>query len=377
MKKMLFVICLSVILMHSIVYAGDKAFDKLIDSYDFTYKDLYNEKSIIHKVYASSDEHFTYIEIKFSIPKNECTLNENALSCQEMIKKPYMYLEDDFFDHVSLAFNIDKNIIKDSNRYMIGAENNYIIASESQYFDDNYYDIYFKDYIDNYNIKPIGHIISVINKEYNEINIDGNSYYISDVIDNNGLFIPYDKTLKVLKSANVNVNENIDTIIINNVEYVNFEKLINSLWKDVDIFYDNKEQMTTAIVVENNIIFNIGSEIIYKNGIESKIDSSPYIQKNTGYTMIPLRAVENINNKAVINWDNNKKIASILVDDSQICFNINKGEVTQNNNVILNTTSAEIKNDRIFIPLREFCNVFNYDLNWIADSKTIILEGSD
>lgn len=373
MKKILFVICLSVVLMHSIVYAGDRAFDELIDSYDFTYKDLYNEKSIIHKVYASSDEHFTYIDIKFSIPKNDCTLNENALSCQEMIKKPYMYLEDDFFEHVSYDFNIDKDIIKDSNRYMIGGEDNYIIASESQYFDDNYYDIYFKDYIDNYNIKSIGHIISVINKEYNKINIDGNSYYISDIIEDNGLYIPCDKILKVLKNANINTDKDIDTTIINNIEYVNFEKLINSLWENVNMFYDNREQMTTAIVIDNGIIFDIGSEIIYKDGSKLLIDDAPYIQNDTGYAMIPLRSVEKINNRVVINWDNNEKIASISIDDTELCFNINKGEVTQNNNVLLRTTSAEIRNDRIFIPLREFCNVFNYNLDWIADSKTIIL----
>ncbi len=155
----------------------------------------------------------------------------------------------------------------------------------------------------------------------------------------------------------------------------------------------------------NYVSVQIGSNVMIvgqteDNAAEYKMEAVPYIQG--GSTMIPLRAVTNLlikpeqnslddesksSNSTIesetdtsksadllVKWDNSSKTAIISSDLYDIKFidNANYMIVGDYKFDIANGARAEIKDGRMYIPLRALCEALGADVEWKANEKIVI-----
>ncbi len=123
---------------------------------------------------------------------------------------------------------------------------------------------------------------------------------------------------------------------------------------------------------EQKAYLKIGSNKILINDKEYIFDASPYISCD-GYTMVPLRATGQIFN-ASVNWDPLKKIASISVGKVTTSFSPNSNTIEINGKKSKIIKTPEIKNGRIYLPMRELSAALNVtDIEWVPETKEIII----
>ncbi len=92
------------------------------------------------------------------------------------------------------------------------------------------------------------------------------------------------------------------------------------------------------------------------------IDARPYIDEN-GRTQIPVRAVaEALGCK--VDWDEATETATITRGDRTVYITIGKDILQVNNEMIIMDTTAEIQNDRTYIPLRFVGEALGMTVNW-------------
>ena len=120
----------------------------------------------------------------------------------------------------------------------------------------------------------------------------------------------------------------------------------------------------------------VGSDKIMAGTQEITIDSPAYINAD-GYTMLPVRAViDALNGVAVVRWDDSTKTCTISFG-SRI-FAMTVGSKTMNMNGVATALLAapEIKNERIFLPLRDLgyaLGLTDAKINWDAATNTATL----
>lgn len=138
---------------------------------------------------------------------------------------------------------------------------------------------------------------------------------------------------------------------------------------------------------DNRIVkVQIGSDVAVINNDSVNLDASPYISNNN--TMIPLRFVSNaldISDDSIY-YDANNKSIYIKRDttDQMFIFQIGNNTIYTINNMstkgsmdsgysMENSAIAEIRDSRTFIPFREIANIFDLDIGWEANTKTVSL----
>ncbi len=125
----------------------------------------------------------------------------------------------------------------------------------------------------------------------------------------------------------------------------------------------------------------IGSEDIIVNGESYSMDVAPYIQASSNSTMVPLRFVaiaitggnvEEADTSDMVSWNAVTKQATINKNGVTIVFTagsntavINGVETSMNYGV-----TAEIRDDRMFVPFRIIGESLGADVEWDADTKT-------
>lgn len=137
-------------------------------------------------------------------------------------------------------------------------------------------------------------------------------------------------------------------------------------------YYSNKDKDTSS----HRVVFTLGSNTVNADGDYISIDEAPY--SSNGKTMLPLRSVTEtlkvFKNNVSINWNSADKKAVISYDDNEIVFTAGKNVYTFNNeNIEMADGIPEIKNGRIFIPVREIANAMDLSINWNSANKEIII----
>lgn len=162
-----------------------------------------------------------------------------------------------------------------------------------------------------------------------------------------------------------------DTIITNSDTHI--YKNINGDFTASNTYHyssDDKSENT------HKIVFTVNSNNVNIDGKIIIIDVSPYI--DNGKMMLPLRAVTEIlktfENNVNINWNSQDKKVVIIYNGKEIIFTAGNNIYTVNEEKrTISGSTPNIKDGRIFIPIREIVDVLNLNINWTPSNKEITI----
>jgi len=117
----------------------------------------------------------------------------------------------------------------------------------------------------------------------------------------------------------------------------------------------------------------IGSSTVYVNGEEINLSSPPaYIDEESQTTMVPLRFISEIIG-AKVEWIPNTKEIIITQDDKTIRMSTKSIDTTVNGKEFVLPCKPQIKEERAFVPLKFIAQNLEFVVDWIPESKTIVL----
>ena len=153
----------------------------------------------------------------------------------------------------------------------------------------------------------------------------------------------------------------------------NVYKNVNSDFTISDTYYYSNEDKDTS---NHTVVFTLSSNTADVDGNYMFIDDPPYT--SNGKTMLPLRAVTEtlkvFENNVNISWNSADKRAVISYGDNEIVFIAGKDIYTFNGeNIKIADGIPEIKNGRIFIPVREIANAIDLTISWNPMNKEITI----
>lgn len=105
------------------------------------------------------------------------------------------------------------------------------------------------------------------------------------------------------------------------------------------------------------------------NGEYIITDSEPVIISGTTYA--PVRCVAEALNSESISWNEKSKSASISDGDTSITISIGKKNALLNGSAVTLNGTPFIKNNRTYIPLRDFSNLFGAEVSWDDQYKNV------
>ncbi len=117
------------------------------------------------------------------------------------------------------------------------------------------------------------------------------------------------------------------------------------------------------------VSFVIGQSTYTKNGVEMAMDTAAYISQ--GRTMLPVRYVSDalgIDGKDIL-WDKETKTVTILAERI-VQIKVGNKEMIINGAKVPMTAMAEVKNDRVFIPVAEIARALSANVEWDNTTKT-------
>ena len=135
---------------------------------------------------------------------------------------------------------------------------------------------------------------------------------------------------------------------------------------------EDTDSFTTKVVVP------VGESYLISGENKVEIPVPAYINAN-GYTMLPLRAVAvalGINSNNVL-WDQSTRTATVMYGSKIINMTYGQKVVYVNGAMIPATAAVEIKENRMFLGLRDLGNALGVtDITWDAATKTATLNGN-
>lgn len=117
----------------------------------------------------------------------------------------------------------------------------------------------------------------------------------------------------------------------------------------------------------------VGKTTAYVNGASVKLDAPPVIQN--GRTLVPVRFISE-QMGAKVTWDRAKKQVTIVQGSKTIILTINSSKVLVNGKSATIDVPAKIINDRTMVPVRFVSEQLGYNVEWIAESKKVIIDNS-
>lgn len=139
------------------------------------------------------------------------------------------------------------------------------------------------------------------------------------------------------------------------------------LYLSPDLKYEVEEVPCTIDVT-------IGADTMQVNGKSYPLDVPAYIN-DAGYTMLPMRAlVENLPEEVQkkVLWDGQSKTALILCGMTTYRLTAGEKEAKRNGDKVILNTLLEIKDGRVFLPLRDMVMFWDNGKNsWDVSTKTV------
>ncbi len=132
--------------------------------------------------------------------------------------------------------------------------------------------------------------------------------------------------------------------------------------------------MALGIVLSSVTAFAQRDITILKDGEKLSFDVAPYIVD--GFTMVPMRAIfESIGAK--VTWDQETKTVIALYNANEefksLLLQVGTNYAFLNGEKIEFKKSAEIVNDRTFVPLRAVNESLGYKVDWDQDTYTVTI----
>lgn len=127
----------------------------------------------------------------------------------------------------------------------------------------------------------------------------------------------------------------------------------------------------------HEVRLTIGSDRVYIDGSYSTIDEAPYISSN-GRTMLPLRAVTDIvgafSSEVNLNWDSVSKKVILKQDGKTLVFTPGSNSYTSNGITKSMESCPEIRNSRIFLPIRVIAEELKLHTDWDNSQKLVTIK---
>lgn len=156
-----------------------------------------------------------------------------------------------------------------------------------------------------------------------------------------------------------------------NIIEVNPEPAAPTVNINSETYIDNSNTFNISAA---NLSLTIGDSNIIVDGENISTDTTPYIQETTNSTMVPLRVLSEQGLGAQVSWEPQSKTAVVSMGDKTLYFKANT-DYYLNNGVIPNENGAvsEIKEGRLYLPLRTAGQALGYQVEWNPITKTVTL----
>lgn len=122
--------------------------------------------------------------------------------------------------------------------------------------------------------------------------------------------------------------------------------------------------MTSAIEVSDLGVAIDGQAVAFQRGY-----GEPFIDENSR-TLVPLRGVMEAFG-AEVSWDNDTSTASVLKNGTTVQVPIGQAYILVNGVSVANDTSAVIKDERTYLPIRAVLEAFGADVSWDNTNRTV------
>lgn len=145
---------------------------------------------------------------------------------------------------------------------------------------------------------------------------------------------------------------------------------------------ENKSEATITVVYKDRIIIKlvVGSKLIIIKGEPGVLDSEPFIDKVSGRTMVPLRAIAEAIG-ATVNYDPLIQKINIIKGEILIQLWIGKPKAVVNGKEVpidpQKPLSPVIVKGRTFLPLRFIAETFEFKVDWDPKTQGITLTYPD
>lgn len=106
------------------------------------------------------------------------------------------------------------------------------------------------------------------------------------------------------------------------------------------------------------------------DGVEIKFDVDPEIINNR--TMVPLRAISDAIGATLL-WDGEDSSIVLNIDDTVVMLQIDNTKMFKNEEAIALDSPPVIVSDRTLVPVRAICEAFDFNVDWNADQRLVIL----
>ena len=124
----------------------------------------------------------------------------------------------------------------------------------------------------------------------------------------------------------------------------------------------------------------VGTKELYRNQSRISLDAAIYIKD--GYAMLPLRAFLTSIDNGTMHWEKETKLAWMMLRGNTVACDIEKNSITVNGEPIEVSGRMDIRDGRIFVPLRNWKNILNgcgytvadTDIIWDAEEKTATVQ---
>ena len=124
----------------------------------------------------------------------------------------------------------------------------------------------------------------------------------------------------------------------------------------------------------------VGTKELYRNQSRIPLDAVIYIKD--GYAMLPLRAFLTSIDNGTMHWEKETKLAWMMLRGNTVACDIEKNSITVNGEPIEVSGRMDIRDGRIFVPLRNWKNILNgcgytvadTDIIWDAEEKTATVQ---
>jgi sugar lactone lactonase YvrE len=163
---------------------------------------------------------------------------------------------------------------------------------------------------------------------------------------------------------------------------VTLTKGVNTIKVEATNQFGDKSTETIVVTRKERIVIVllIGSKTMVVNGQPEAFDAPPYIDKKSGRTMVPIRAITQTIG-ATISFDTKEQKITISVEDTLITLWIGKPIAHVNGvGIPIDTEKAVspvIVGGRTFVPLRFVAESFKFKVEWDSKAQKITLRYPD
>ena len=134
--------------------------------------------------------------------------------------------------------------------------------------------------------------------------------------------------------------------------------------------YGDAEYIEHVLRYYHNDIEYLGAKVRINGELVEFKDQYPLIDGN--YTLVPVRGVSELLN-ADVDWDQRSMTVSIKYGSKTVTLTIGSDIAYINGKSVRLEAPARVLNDRTMVPLRFIMEIFDADVDWEQDTRTVLI----